>query len=227
MTVRTSLVLVRHGRTVWHAENRYAGTSDIDLDEVGRRQSAELAQWAATAPLTAVVCSPLRRARETAEPGAAAAGVPLVVDDDLRELGFGLAEGRTLDELAVSDPAMVHRFRGDPVRHHFPGGEPPSEAAQRGAAALHRWAEEQAGGTVLVVAHSTLLRLALCELLGVDVRRYREAFPRLDNGALTAVTLPAGSPGRAGLLSFNVPLPPVRPAPDPLHDGALLAAGEP
>ncbi|NUT12685.1 MAG: histidine phosphatase family protein, partial [Nonomuraea sp.] len=50
----TDLVLVRHGETVWHAENRYAGTSDVDLTERGRDQAAMLAAWAAEAGLAAV-----------------------------------------------------------------------------------------------------------------------------------------------------------------------------
>lgn len=204
---RTSLVLSRHGRTVWHAENRYAGTSDVDLDDVGRAQAAQLAVWAGTHCPAAVVCSPVRRARETAAASATALDLVVLVVDELREVGFGSAEGRTLVELAADDADMVDRFRDDPVGHHFPGGEPPRDAAERGAEALRRLAAEHAGATVLVVGHNTLLRLALCRLLGIDVRLYREVFPRLDNGALTRLTLPSQGRGPGALVSLNVPLP--------------------
>lgn len=203
MSTGTTLVLSRHGRTVWHHDNRYAGSSDVDLDDVGRRQAAELAEWVSRQPPSALACSPLRRARETAAASAAAAGLDVLVVEELREVDFGIAEGRTLAELQSRDATMVERFRSDPVRHHFPDGEPPAHAAERGAAALRQLATAHPGGTVLVVAHNTLLRLALCVLLEIDVRRYREVFPRLDNGALTEIGLGTGP---VSLRSLNVPL---------------------
>jgi broad specificity phosphatase PhoE len=216
---RTTLILTRHGQTVWHAENRYAGVSDVDLTDEGRAQAVRLAAWAADADLDAIVSSPVRRARETAQPSVDATGLPLKVVDDLRELDFGIAEGRTIAELSAADAEMVRRFRADPVTDHFPGGEPPAAAADRAARALGRLAAEHPGQRVLVVAHNTLIRLTLCRLLGLDVRRYRRVFPRLDNATLTDVVLAGTAGGEGGgaggdgnaeaaLLSFNVPLPP-------------------
>jgi probable phosphoglycerate mutase len=214
---RTTLILTRHGQTVWHAENRYAGVSDVDLTDEGRVQAVRLAAWAADADLDAIVSSPVRRALETAQPSVRATGLPLKAVDDLRELDFGIAEGRTIAELSAADAEVVRRFRADPVTNHFPGGEPPADAADRAARALRRLAAEHPGQRVLVVAHNTLLRLALCRVLGLDVHRYRRVFPRLDNAALTDLVLSATSEGTAGggtanseasLLSFNVPLAP-------------------
>lgn len=199
-----TLFLARHAETVWHAENRYAGAaSDIDLTPRGERQAWALARWAADRGLAAVVSSPVRRAVETAEPSAKAAGVPLDVVDDLREVGFGVAEGRTLAEL---DPALVAAFRADPVTSSFPGAEPPAAAGARCAAALRAVAAAHPGGPVLVVAHSTVLRLALCVLLGLPLAAYRRVFPRLQNVAVSEVDLPSGA-GPASLLSLNVPCP--------------------
>lgn len=212
---RTRLVLSRHGQTVWHRENRYAGSSDVDLDDVGREQAVQLARWAAAARPAAVVSSPLRRARETAAASAAVLALELVVVPELREVHFGVAEGQTLGELATRDASMVARFRQDPAGHHFPDGEPGRQAAGRSADALRRLAQEHAGATVLVVAHNTVLRLALCELLGLSVSRYRDVFPRLDNGALTELALPSDGTGTAALVSLNVPLAALVPAPAP------------
>jgi probable phosphoglycerate mutase len=201
-----TLLLVRHAQTVWHAENRYAGgDSDIDLTPDGAAQAAGLAAWAAGRGVDAVVSSPVRRARETAAPCADAVGVPLRVVDGLREVSFGIAEGRTLAEL---DPGVAARFRaGSP----FPGSEPFDDAARRGADALRELA---GAGTVLVVAHNTLLRLALCALLGLPPARYRQVFPRLDNTAVTEIDLPADRASPAALLRLNVPVP-ARPVPAP------------
>lgn len=197
-----TLLLVRHAQTVWHAENRYAGgDSDIDLTPEGAAQAAGLAAWAAGRGVDAVVSSPVRRARETAAPCADAVGVPLRVVDGLREVSFGIAEGRTLAEL---DPGVAARFRaGSP----FPGSEPFDDAARRGADALREVAGAADAATVLVVAHNTLLRLALCALLGLPPARYRQVFPRLDNTAVTEIDLPADRASPAALLRLNVPVP--------------------
>lgn len=194
-----TLLLARHAETVWHAENRYAGgESDIDLTPAGAAQAADLAGWVRGRGVAAVVSSPVRRARETAAPCAEAAGVVLLVVDGLREVSFGIAEGRTLAEL---DAGVVARFRaGRP----FPGAEPFDDAAHRGATALRALAAEP--GTALVVAHSTLLRLALCALLGLPPARYRQVFPRLDNTALTEIDVPVDPASPAALLRLNVPV---------------------
>lgn len=205
----TRLLLVRHGQTVWHDVNRYAGNrSDIDLTPAGVDQAHLLARWAKAHPPHALVCSPVRRARETAQPAADALGLQVEVDPALREVDFGVAEGHTLTELRDVDESMVQRFTDDPVASPFPGAEPPEDAADRGAAALHRAAVAHPTGRVLVVAHNTLLRLALCRLLDLPVADYRRLFPRLDNGAVTEVDLPADVTAPASLVRLNAPLDP-------------------
>ncbi len=214
----TTLVLSRHGQTVWHRENRYAGTSDVDLTAEGHRQADLLAAWALAARPDVVASSPVRRALETARPVAAALGLQPLVREDLREVSFGIAEGRTIAEMTAADPEMVEAFRADPVNHHFPEAEDPAAAAERAARELRVLAAENVGATVLVVAHNTLLRLALCRLLHIDVRRYRTVFPRMDNGTVTHLSIATTGAQDASLASFNVPLPgtaPERPGPRP------------
>jgi broad specificity phosphatase PhoE len=200
MTAR--LLLVRHGETVWHAENRYAGTSDIALTERGRRQARDLARWTRGRAIDAVACSPLGRARQTAEPAAAALSLVPEVVEDLREMDFGWGEARTLAEMEAEDPAAVRAFRDDPEAGAFPGSERPGEAAARAVAALRGLAVAHPDRTVLVVAHNSLLRAALCILLGIPVGRYRAVFPRLDNAAVTEIALDGD---RTALRSLNVP----------------------
>jgi broad specificity phosphatase PhoE len=199
-----TLLLARHAETVWHEENRYAGgASDPDLTDEGRAQTERLARWAVARGVTAVVSSPQDRAIATATPAAAALGVVLEQCADLREVGFGSAEGHTLDEL---DPAVAAAFRADPVAHPFPGAEPPAEAARRCVDGLRAIAAARPDDTVLVVAHKSLLRMGLCALLGLPLARYRQVFPRLDNVAITEIALRADPEVPAALLSFNTPV---------------------
>lgn len=198
----TTLFLARHGETVWHAENRYAGVSDVGLSERGYEQARRLGRWAAQAGIAAVWTSPLGRARATAAPAAEALGAEPAVDAGLRELDFGDAEGRTLAEFAARRPDAVAAFRADPAAHPLPGGEDPAAAADRGITALRRVAAAHPGGRALVVTHNTLLRLMLCALLGVPLGRYRAALPRVRNCALTELRLDGDG---AALLGYNVP----------------------
>jgi broad specificity phosphatase PhoE len=199
----TELVLARHGETVWHAENRYAGTSDIALTPRGQDQARELARWAAGAGLAAVWCSPLRRARETAQAIHAATAQPLEVDDRLVELAFGQAEGLTRAEMDTRFPAALAAFRDDPVRHPLPGGEDPHAALARVLAAIDDITAAHRAGRVLVVAHTTLIRLALCHLLGLPLANYRRTFPALGNATLSEVRIEPGHP--PALLRYNAP----------------------
>lgn len=200
----TRVVVVRHGETVWHAENRYAGaSSDIDLTDRGREQAASLATWASTRHFDAVLVSPVRRARETVAAVEAALGVEAEVVTELREIDFGIAEGRTIQELREIDEEMVHRFRSDPAAHPFPASDSPELAALAAATSLRAVAARHPGGRVLAVAHNTLLRIAMCSLLDLPVGRYREIFPRLETAQITELAIPTDPDKPASLLCLN------------------------
>lgn len=206
----TTVILTRHGETVWHAENRYAGRSDIDLSPRGLEQATVLARWARTAGLTAVWSSTLSRAERTAEATAEATGLPLRTDARFCEVDFGRGEGLTAAEMAKRFPAERAAFDEDPVASHMPEGEHPGEAAARFIEALREAAGTPGEGRVLIVAHSTITRLVLCHLLGLDLSQYRRVFPALGNCSLTELRLKGQG---AALLSYNAPL--ISPASPP------------
>ncbi|GAA4308868.1 hypothetical protein GCM10023178_17440 [Actinomadura luteofluorescens] len=139
----------------------------------------------------------------TLAPSAAAIGARLHVDERLRELDFGHGEGLTRAEMERKFPAELRAFLADPAASHLPGGEDPAAAARRFTACLDDIARLHEGGRVLVVAHSTAIRLALCRLLGIPLKDYRRRFPSLGNCALTEIRLRDGD---AALLEFNTPL---------------------
>ncbi|MGY1500893.1 histidine phosphatase family protein [Streptomyces sp. QTS52] len=201
-TTTTTLLLARHGQTVWHAESRYAGVSDVPLTDVGRAQAQALGRWAAAHPVDAVWTSTLSRAIATADPACRALGLTAHREQGLRECDFGVLEGRTLAEFAAEDPERAAAFRADPVAHPFPEAEDPRAAAARGVDALRRIAAAHNGGRVLVVAHNSLLRLVLCSLLSIPLGEYRRVFPRLRNAAITETRM---TDGTIALLSLNVP----------------------
>jgi len=197
-TVR--LLLARHGQTEWHHPNRYAGSTDVALNETGRREAQALARRALEERPDLVVSSPLGRAVETAQAAARMCGSPLILENRLREVDFGDFEGMTMGEIRARDPLAAAAFEDDPAACPFPNAEPPPEAARRALEALGDLRRAHGGETVLVVAHNTLLRLCLCALLGVPLGDYRRRFPRLSNVAISEVRL---GPTGAALLSLN------------------------
>lgn len=196
----TRIVLTRHGETTWHAENRYAGSTNVPLTPHGAAQALKLAEWAAAQKFDAIITSNLDRAVETAQPSAAASGLELTQDPRFREVHFGSAEGLTAAEIYQAYPTDYGAFVADPALNPLPGMEQPWTAAARGLEALTGICNDHPDGRVLVVAHSTLIRLLLCSLLGVPLRDYRHTFPKLANCALTEIHL---TDGRASLLHFN------------------------
>ena len=125
------------------------------------------------------------------------------MDERLREIDFGQIEGKTMAEAEELFPEEIRRFKADPATYPMPSGEDPHEAAHRVVSALRDIAVAHPNGRVLVVAHNTLIRLALCSVMGIALARSRTVFPAVRNGALTEVGLEGEN---AALLQYNSPL---------------------
>lgn len=150
------LVLVRHGRTAANAGGLLLGRADPPLDEHGRAQAAALA--AAVAGARRVVCSPLRRARETA----AALELPVEVDERWIELDYGELDGRPITDVPAD---LWRRWRAD-VGFAPPGGESLAALGRRVRAACDELAAEAAEADVVVVSHVSPIKAAVAWALG-------------------------------------------------------------
>jgi probable phosphoglycerate mutase len=202
----TEVVLVRHARTPWHQENRYTGRTDLGLDDIGEQQAQHLAAWVvAHRRPDLLVCTPLARSRDTAAPIATATGLTPRWVPALREIDFGLAEGRTLAELQSSESQRAAEFLARPASRPWPGGDDPIIRTDAATRALAELAHEVPGGRVLAVSHSTLIRLLVCAVLGVPLDDYRRRFPVI--GPCAAVVLRSAGPQAAGwaLTHYNLP----------------------
>jgi broad specificity phosphatase PhoE len=204
----TTIHIVRHGETIWHKDNRYAGRTDVALTETGATQGVELVPWATTAGVDRVISSDLLRAIATAQPIADALTLPLVVDPRLREVDFGEGEGLTVAEMVRRFPAERAAFDIAPASNPLPGGESGVSAVERALPAVAEAMAPDNVNTVLLVIHSTLGRLLLCEFLGIDKDNYRRIFPTFINGAVTTVRFPSFTTaeelrGRGALLQLN------------------------
>jgi probable phosphoglycerate mutase len=161
----TRLLLLRHGQTALSVERRYSGQGDPELTELGLRQAAGAAARLATdGSITAVLTSPLRRTRQTAQAVADATGVPLVVRDGLIETNFGEWDGLTFAEARDRDPELHARWRGSQDVAP-PGGESFAEVGERVAAERDAILAAHPGETIVVVSHVTPIKLLLQQAL--------------------------------------------------------------
>jgi ribonuclease H / adenosylcobalamin/alpha-ribazole phosphatase len=163
-----TFVLLRHGETPLTPSKVFSGSGGGDpaLSEVGRAQAARTAEaLAARGTVQAIVSSPLKRCRETAGAAADRLGLPVAVDDDLRETDFGAWEGLTFGQVREEHPDDLTAWLADPAARPTGGGESFLAVAERVERARDRLLARYAGRTVLVVTHvtpiKTLVRLAL------------------------------------------------------------------
>jgi broad specificity phosphatase PhoE len=174
----TCVYLARHGQTAYNLEGRFQGQQAVPLDDTGRAQALELAERAAAYEFRALWCSPLLRARETADAVAARIGLQPVEDDRLMETDAGDWTNRSFIDVRAEDRDGFDAFAsGDPA-FAFPGGESFAEQDERVNAAL---AEIETGELpALVVCHGMVIRAALTRRAG----HRSERFERVANAAL-------------------------------------------
>ena len=115
------LYIVRHGQCEWNALHKVCGSTDSPLTEIGRAQAIEtaalIAEMTKDHPIDLIIASPLSRALDTGKAiQKACGGVPLIVDDRLREINFGDNEGRDTRDSDFQDEKRIF-----PRRH--PNGE--------------------------------------------------------------------------------------------------------
>ena len=95
----TRFILFRHGETDWNKEKRLQGWSDIPVNEAGKKQAHKLAQRLQKENIDYLYSSPLSRAYETATIMNQYHNKQIIILDDLKELTYGVFEGKTKDEI--------------------------------------------------------------------------------------------------------------------------------
>lgn len=168
------IVLVRHGATDWNLERRCQGSSDRDLSEVGMRQAEEIAARLRRENVTAIYASDLKRARRTAEVISHAHGLPVLIDERMRELDHGHLEGMTFGEIRQNFGDFLTRWRTEPAELQVPGGERLIDVAERAWTGLTQIAERHSSTDhIVVVSHNFPIVGIVCRVTGTHLNHYR------------------------------------------------------
>jgi broad specificity phosphatase PhoE len=168
--IMTVVHWARHGENVANLSRTFSyRVFDGDLTDRGTAQAGHLAEalLAAGHHYGLVVCSPLRRARQTAEIVSARLQLPVAAAlEDLREVNVGDLDGRNDDRAWQVYEATLARWRSGELGERFPGGESGNELAARIGGALRviaRWAGPE---DAIVIAHGASIRAAVPALTG-------------------------------------------------------------
>lgn len=184
--------LARHGQTAYNHEGRFQGQQAIPLNDTGRAQAAELAERAAGYGFRALWCSPLLRARETADIVAAKIGLEPKEDARLMETDAGDWTDLTFADVRAKTPEPFDAFAAAEPGFAFPGGESFTQQELRVDAALR---DVEAGELpALVVCHGMVIRAAFAARAG----DHSVPFERVPNAALVPLDRVVGAGSELG-----------------------------
>lgn len=201
METTTRIELIRHGEPV--GGRRYRGDRvDDPLSELGWQQMRRRVAHCATTgedDWDVIISSPLQRCRAFAEALSSERGLPLHVDPGLREIGFGIWEGLSHQEIPQIYPEQYAAFRADPVNGRPEGAEDMTAFFDRVTGRLTRWAERYAGRKLLVVGHAVVMRAAVVWAMNAP----QHAIARVDTeyASLLRLGVRDGQPRMTGLVN--------------------------
>lgn len=195
-----NLIIVRHGRTAYNASGRLQGRTDNPLDEVGQEQALRVARHLQSAvdPHSLVICSPLVRARQTAQAIADQAGLEITIDDRWIEIDYGIYEGVRQVDVAAE---VWTRWRDDPS-FAPEQGESLVSVQERVSAACDDLVGRLDGRTAVIVTHVSPIKSSIAWALGADVGIGWRT--QLDTASVSRIAL---SPRGPVLRTFNETAP--------------------
>ena len=153
------IYIVRHGKTVWNAAGLLQGSVDIELNEAGRELAGRTGENLESISFDKIYSSPLIRAYETACLIRGHRNIPIIRDERLKELCFGVNEGKNFKELLADETNNFHYFFDRPELYQAPeGGEDFETISKRAAKFMQEVIEPQADklSRIMIVGHGAL-----------------------------------------------------------------------
>jgi broad specificity phosphatase PhoE len=183
MTVKR-VIFIRPGETDWNRLGRWQGWAAVPLNERGKRQARQLANFIRNIGMSALYTSDLKRAIETANILAERLGFVPVLDSRLRERNIGAWQGLTRDEMCAWYPDEYTRLLEDPVNFKVPSGESRREVLERALQAFNGILAQDMGETVGILSHTTTIHVLLREIVA---DQYTAEVP-VSNSSVTTIT---------------------------------------
>ena len=154
---KTTFLTMRHGETLWNAEQRFQGHGDSRLTRNGRSGAEALGKRLKGFDFDLLISSDLGRAMETAAIIAESTGHSIQVDKRLRERHYGVLEGLTIPEIQAGFPEAYERLLASDPDYVIPQGESRRQQYDRNIDFFKQAIAEQTGKTLALVAHGGVL----------------------------------------------------------------------
>lgn len=201
MDQRSLMYLLRHGATPNNEANppRLQGCrSNESLSAAGRAQAEQAAEVLSTVRLEAVYCSPLERARQTAQIVAGPHKLEPQAVEGLTECDVGSWEGRSWREIEEEDPEAFRNFIADSAANPYAGGESLDDVRRRVAPVFESLLARHPGERLAVVSHNVVNRVFLADCLGWPIAKAR-SIPQSNCG----INLIEHHAGKSTVLTIN------------------------
>jgi probable phosphoglycerate mutase len=166
MSKTTHVLLIRHGQSQGNAEGRFGGHTDTPLSSRGRAEARRTARALASESFSAIVCSDLARAIETASPLAKLAGLELQTAEAFRERSVGVMEGLTFEEAAAQHPEQYAALLRRDFEHVLLGGESYRQTLDRASRKLDELVEQYKGGRIAIYTHTGTICILALHIMG-------------------------------------------------------------
>lgn len=169
------LILIRHGESDSNAQRKFSGFQDVGLTEKGIWQAERLSYRLKKVPVDAVYCSDLKRAIHTADIVFGNRNIDMLINPNLREMNFGIWEGKTFEEIKLKEEAKFTSWIENPdERSIIPQGESLAILKERVMAEVNRILQEhkdkEIDKTIAIVCHGGAIRIILCNALNLELK---------------------------------------------------------
>lgn len=174
----TTVILTRHGETVWNTEHKAQGHLDSPLTPQGHQQGRAIAERMRGVPFDHLYSSDLERCRITAQYIADQTGHTIQFDERLRERNLGVIQGLSQAESRKQFPEVVEALRRYDRHFQVPEGESHHQFLSRAKACLDDLAQRHRGERLMVVTHGGFLMVLFKDWLGIPTDAPRKFFVR-------------------------------------------------
>ena len=183
----TKFIIVRHGQSSANEGGFLAGVTDVPLSSLGEKQAKAVSEYVLKKyEVDVIYSSPLERACNTVKGVADSLDLPIVKIDELTEFNFGKWEGLALEEIKANFDDGYGKWAKDPgvvVPH---GGEAMAELQARVVKKLKEIGKNEDGKTVLIGAHSSVIRALLCYMQDMPLTKMKNT-PWVVNGSIAEI----------------------------------------
>ncbi|MCQ2483106.1 MAG: histidine phosphatase family protein [Clostridia bacterium] len=168
------LYIMRHGQTEWNVLHKMQGRTDVPLNDTGRQMALKAGEEYKSVHFDVCYCSPLNRALETARLVLKGRDIPIIIDDRLIEMGFGIYEGLANSFQIPDCPINVVFQEPEKYTQSLGGSETFDELFKRTGEFINEIVEPQlaAGKDILIVGHATVNSGIVCQIKNMPIEEF-------------------------------------------------------